>query len=135
MATEPGDLYYCKYNSIDAIYGYGHVYSKQELIEDVINSGLFPGNVKIMSIEQPYILSENKTYKYIDTILSIFLSLNLQFYPFNSSDTIAKNIYIVAYKNIHNTKRESPIYELYILPLIFILAFINNFIINSNQSI
>ncbi|AIL65890.1 hypothetical protein NOVO_07775 [Rickettsiales bacterium Ac37b] len=89
LATEPGDLYFAKYDQYNFIYTYGHVYSKNELIEDIINADLkIVDNVKVMSVEQPYIISKNKTKKYLDTLLSLFLSMNLPFGLFKKSDKV-----------------------------------------------
>lgn len=82
IAIEPGDLYYSKHDEKIATHNYGHVYSKDELIEGVKLAGLEIKAVKVMSIKQPYQLTTSKISKYIDSLLSEVLSWPIPIYPF-----------------------------------------------------
>ena len=96
IATEPGDIYYTKSDDTHSTHSYGHVYAGNELLEDLVQANLVADNVQVMSVEQPYVVTQNRIRKYCDTMFSRFLSINLQIYPFNVADKLSKNIYAVA---------------------------------------
>jgi SAM-dependent methyltransferase len=96
LATEAGDFYKVVYDNIRTIHLYGHAYTSKELLEDFTTANLIPKKVKIISIEQPYALSRSRVLRFVDTILSTLLSLNI--YPFFDVSKFSKNIYVIGRK-------------------------------------
>ncbi len=96
LATEPGDFYNIICNGLNTVSFYGHAYNAAELIEDLQSANLSVSSAKVLSIDQPYILSKKPIMKFVDAAISIVLSIN--FYPFNEFSKIAKNIFVIGKK-------------------------------------
>ena len=95
-ATENGDFYYCKDNTDSASFIFGHAYSKDEIIEDILSVDLKIKDSGVISINEPYQLSKTTIEKYLDQFAAKILSINLPFYPFNKLDELSNSIFMIA---------------------------------------